>query len=183
MDKIPQNTGANITPIEFEQLVCDYLRQAGVGLVQFSVLHNVIEKAYDGDYQIDVKASFEALGANFVVLVECKRHKSPIKREVVQALHDKIRSIGAQKGMIFSTSGFQQGATDYALLHGIALITVMEGRFTYFTKGEEDQAYNPPPWANIPKYVGRFNYEPNHFANLQPGYLESLKEFLQNGLE
>ena len=91
-------------------------------------------KAHDGTYEIDIKATFGALGTEIVVLVECKRHKSSIKRDVVQVIHDKIYSLGAHKGIIFSTSSFQQGDIDYALEHGIATIQVIEGRLTYHTK-------------------------------------------------
>jgi len=37
------------------------------------------------------------MGAKYLTLVECKMYKSPISREKVQVLFDKLRAIGAQK--------------------------------------------------------------------------------------
>lgn len=176
MPNIPDNT--DITPEKFEQLVHGYLSDLGKDLKSFEAVHNSNVQAHDGTYQIDVKATFEALGCDFVVLVECKRHRSAIKREVIQVLHDKIRSTGAHKGILFSTSKFQEGAREYALKHGIALVRVIEGRYTYFTKSAGEQQYNPPPWAKIPEYVGEYEYAKNAFYNLQPRYLEELATFL-----
>ena len=47
----------------------------------------------DGSYEIDVAARFTALGADFLVLIECKHHRHFIKREAVQALHSRIQSV------------------------------------------------------------------------------------------
>jgi restriction system protein len=84
-------------------------------------------QASDGVYEIDVTARFEVLGARFLVLIECKNHKNPIKREVVQVLYDRIRAVGAHKGMIFSTAKFQKGAIEFARAHNIALLQIVEG--------------------------------------------------------
>lgn len=56
--------------------------------------HNTHLMNNDGEYQIDVYAEFDFLGATFKVLVECKRHKNRIKKEVIQLLYDKLRSTG-----------------------------------------------------------------------------------------
>jgi restriction system protein len=173
----PDDINTNISPREFELLVKEYLEGVGKDLKTFTATHNTHLKNNDGEYQIDVYAEFDFLGATFKVLVECKRHKNRIKREVVQLLYDKLRSAGAQKGMVFSTSGFQDGAKKYAIEHGIALVKVIEGRFTYFTKSQDSQNFEPPPWADIPKYVGEYQ-EGNTTCYLQNGYFDALKEFL-----
>ena len=54
------------------------------------------------------------MGVRYVTLVECKHYRSPITREKVQILYDKIRAIGANKGVLISTSNFQIGAIKYA---------------------------------------------------------------------
>ncbi len=179
MPKIPEDINAEITPVEFEKLVHSYLSNLGEELKEFRSSHDEKIVRSDGKYQIDVYAEFVALGGEIKVLIECKRYKEKIKREVVQLLFDKIRSIGAHKGMIFATSGFQEGAILYAKAHGIALIRVIEGQFTYFTKSKESQNFELPPWVNIPKYVGE--YESETFTYLiQHDYLDPLKEFLFN---
>lgn len=40
------------------------------------------------------------MGIRYVTLVECKHYKSAITREKVQVLYDKIRVVGANKGII-----------------------------------------------------------------------------------
>lgn len=87
--------------------------------------------AADGGYQIDVTARFRQLGLDFLVLVECKYHSRPVEREDVQVLADKKRSVGAQKALLVATNGFQQGAIDYAKVHRIALVRIIEGAFIY----------------------------------------------------
>jgi restriction system protein len=47
--------------------------------------------------------------------------------------------------MIFSTSGFQKGALEYAAAHGIATITFIDGKSTYETRAMNSQPVEPPP--------------------------------------
>lgn len=177
MPKIPEDINAEISPTQFEQLVHEYLASLGTVLMQFKSTHDIKIDRPDGKYQIDVYAEFEALGGAIKVLIECKRYKRKIKREIVQLLFDKIRSIGAHKGMIFSTSGFQKGAVKYASDHGIALIRIIEGRYTYITKSQGSQNFEPPPWAEIPKFVGEYKTG-NSTTYLRTDYLDALDEFL-----
>ncbi len=112
----------------------------------------------DGEYDFDATVRFSMGGMNFLVLAEAKRHKNPVKRELVQVLNDKLRSVGAQKAVMISTAPYQSGALEYAKVHGIALVTVTEGRFTYETKA----AYGVPPMTRqqarerlgLPDFVG-----------------------------
>ncbi len=137
--KFPEET-TELTPEEFERTVRDILEKDGVRLDAF-VTHHLEEVAgTDGSYTIDVTARFKALGGDFLVLVECKRHKNPIKREMVQVLHDKMRSTGAQKGMLFATTDFQSGAREYARVHGIRLVRVADGTTASITLSRESVA-------------------------------------------
>jgi restriction system protein len=124
-----------INPEQFERIVVKYLRSLHSDLKDFSVRHRVPLTGPDGEFELDALARFEALGAEFLVVVECKHHRNPIKREVVQVLRDRIRSIGAHKGMLFSTGGFQSGAIEYALSQKIALVHFTAGGPVYATKG------------------------------------------------
>jgi hypothetical protein len=126
-----------ITPAEFEIWVTSIFDAArdsgGVDDLRVSI-HEVIEGT-DGTYDFDATLRYELAGLEFLVLVEAKLHKNPIKRETVQILRQKLQSVGAQKAVLISTAPFQKGALDFALAHGIALVTVTEGRFTYETRG------------------------------------------------
>ncbi len=88
---------------------------------------------------MDAVATFDAFGAEFRVLVECKHHKNPIKRELVQVLADKLRSVHAQKAMMFSTTTFQRGAIEYARAQRIALVHFTEGGPIYETRARDSQ--------------------------------------------
>ena len=148
-----EHTNLDISPTDFEILVKNWIEKCGDKLKSIDVRHNQNIKAHDSTYQIDVIAKFEALGADFIVLIECKKHNSPIPRTYVQLLHDNIRSIGAHKGMLFATTGFQSGAITYAKEHGIALIKISEGKASYETRSS-GVSLEPPPWADIPKHIG-----------------------------
>ena len=127
--KVPmQDYVCSISPTEFEK----HCREVLLGyaedehLQNFTITHDVKLKASDGTYQIDLYATFTALGAEIKVLCECKQYKSPVKRETVATLDAKLKSLGAHKGILLSTSGFQSGAKEYAAAHGIALFQVYD---------------------------------------------------------
>jgi hypothetical protein len=82
----------------------------------------------------DATVRFRLFGMDFLIVVEAKHHIHPIKRELVQILHSKAVSVGAQKAVLVATAPLQQGAIGYAKTHGIALVLVTEGRFTFETK-------------------------------------------------
>jgi restriction system protein len=112
-------------------MVVDYLRALDHQLKDFTVEHQTPLASPDGEFNMDAVATFEALGANFLVLVECKHHKNPIKRELVQVLADKLSSTPGHKGMLFSTATFQKGAINYAISRRIALVHFTEGGSIY----------------------------------------------------
>lgn len=123
-----QDYVCRITPIEFEK----YCKEVLLGyaeeekLPDFRIAHDVKLKAHDGDYQIDIYATFMAMGVEFKVICECKQYKESVKRDEVIILTNKIKSLGAHKGILLSTSNFQSGAVKYAKEHGIALIQVCD---------------------------------------------------------
>lgn len=123
-----------VTPEQFERMVVGYLRGLGQPLTKFDVRCQEVVAGPDGEFRMDGVATFEALGADFLILVECKHHKNPIKRELIQVLVDKVHSVRAHKGMFFSTAPFQKGAIEYALSHKIALVHFTEGGPIYETR-------------------------------------------------
>jgi restriction system protein len=128
----------SLTPGDFEVFVKDQLERQvrNAKLKSFAVSEKERLKGPDGDYEIDIVIRFEIFDAEIVVLVECKRHKNRIKRELVQVLYDKRRSLGAHKCMMFSTSGYQSGAIEYASNNGVTLIQVTPGSMTRLTRSE-----------------------------------------------
>jgi hypothetical protein len=125
---------ADITPEEFEVFVTELLNAAEPAVDGLTVALHESVNGIDGSYDFDATVRFELAGMAFLVLVEAKRHRHPIKRELVQVLHQKVQSVGAHKGAMISTAPYQSGAVEFAKVHGIALATVTEGRFTFETK-------------------------------------------------
>ncbi|MCH6258412.1 restriction endonuclease [Puniceicoccaceae bacterium K14] len=132
----PNKNVAEFAPEGFEKHVQNMIELSGIDLSDFRTSRRENIKGLEGEYEIDVVARFSALGTSFLVLIECKHHKSPIKRDVVQVLRDRMRSVGAQKGMIFSTAKFQSGALKYAKAHGIALVQVTDSEPIVYNRAE-----------------------------------------------
>ena len=117
---------ARMSPVGFERFVAKLFRQIAPQAADLKVrLHEVVSGA-DGEYDVDATVRFRLGGLDFLVLVEAKKHKNAIKREVVQVLHSKVLSVGAQKGVVVSTAPFQRGAMEFAREHGIGLIRVTD---------------------------------------------------------
>src|SRR5262249_44015072 len=79
--------------------------------------------------QIDLLYKFRFAGVDYLTLAECKTNGRPLSRDYVQVLADKVRSLGAHKGVLFSTSGFQRAAIRYAEARGVGLVHVRRGNF------------------------------------------------------
>ncbi|WP_375228601.1 restriction endonuclease [Roseobacter sp. S98] len=143
-----------VTPSEYEKQVVSWLEEAEGKLAGFSVQHLEKLRGGAGEYVIDAVAKFKIFeGAEIAVLVECKKLKRPVERDVVMILKGKMQDTGSHKGIIFSTSGFQRGAIEYAAKQGIALITFVDGRHTYVTRSAEEVPHAFLP-ADLPKYAG-----------------------------
>jgi len=165
-----------LSPEAFEREVQHILEQSGAELGCFRTTHREKMSSSDGVYEIDVTARFSALGANFIVLVECKHQKNPIKREVVQILHDKIQSLGAHKGMLFTTALFQKGAVKYAVKHGIALIRITHWHESFAAFSQTRQI--------IPEdeldYAFWFTALDDQFQFISTRKINSLKDFISS---
>lgn len=156
---------ASVSPTEFETLCMEILKSyaEAENLMDFSIQHNVHIPADDGTYQIDIYARFIAMGVEFKVIAECKRYSEAVPREKVAGLADKVRSLGAHKGIMISTCGFQSGAYEYAKKHGIALLQVINRSVMHImnaanpeTRVQRQELRLMMDWNNrLPKYFAR----------------------------
>lgn len=131
-----RSLSANITAQDFEIFCMETLKAYGEreNLSNFTVVHNQKVETYDGTYQIDVLAEFTALGTKFMVLAECKKRGSrSIERDEASDLYTKVKSIGAHKGILISTTGFQSGTVQFAKVHGIALWQICDSFIRHIT--------------------------------------------------
>ncbi|WP_186785872.1 restriction endonuclease [Paenibacillus agilis] len=143
MDKINpyREFVASISATEFEKFCFEILNAyaEAEALKDFSILHNQKVQTNDGEYQIDIIAEFIALSVSFKVIVECKRYMRTVEREKIVVLADKVRSLGAHKGILISTSGFQSGAIEYARQHGIALLQIFDKSIMHIQNSSNPQ--------------------------------------------
>ncbi len=167
---MPPTDIVNLSPTEFELAVKAILDGSGVSLLSYQSIHLHRLPGVDGEYVIDVFATFAALGGEFKVLVECKHERRPTERHDVQVLKAKLESTGAQKGMVFSIAGFQSGAQEYAAVHGIALAQVVEGRTLWHTRSEVPST-PPPPSVHIPSHAAWW-WRGNHRSLMSPDHGE-----------
>jgi restriction system protein len=119
------------TPAEYEAIV--------EGLLKLAVKRDGYEdlvthrlKKYLGksghEHAIDVAFELTIAGLRFLVLVECKRYRRRVGIDDVMELAYRIRDIGAHKGVIVTTCGFQDGAIDVAKSEGIGLLIAARGK-------------------------------------------------------
>lgn len=178
--RLNKDTYADITPTDFEKYVKSLFEKFKNEIKDFEILHDVKEKTNDGEYQIDIKITYEFLGAEHIILVECKKHKNPIKRETIQILKDKIERIGAHKGILVSTAEFQKGALDYSKVHGISLANIVDGKLTYSVKSFDHVNIQVPDWVNLPKYsfIWINNIQENSYGmtNLDSDYIKDFEK-------
>lgn len=170
-----------ISAEEYEQLVRAEIDAAARAedLLGYSSNHLEVITAADGDYTFDVTARFRALGGDHLVLIECKRHKHKVKRELVMVLHSKLLSVGGNKAMLFSTAGFQSGAVEYAQKHGIALVKLDETTIEWVNRGGSSP--QPPAAVEAAPFCGFWLYEPNELVPLSSDRRGAIREAL--GLE
>ena len=149
-----------ISPLEFEQFCMETLKAYAVkeALHDFCIIHNQKIETYDSTYQIDIIAEYTALGCKNTVIIECKKYSRSIERAKVAELHDKLQSIGAQKEILISTSGFQSDAVKYAKTHGIALWQICDRTIKHYSAAASCEI---PPYMlfefevekHLPRYI------------------------------
>lgn len=107
------------TSYEYEQ----FTQKVMASLVGVTVHH---QRVYTGrisqrEIKVDVSFNYTIAGANLLFLVECKCYGHSVPVDDVEEFHSKIDDIGAHKGIMVTTVGFQEGAVKTARGRGIAL--------------------------------------------------------------
>lgn len=74
--------------------------------------------------QFDVTVRFRLGTLNYLVLIEVKNRKRPASASDVEAFVTKAKDQGANKAVFVTVAGFQEGAKEVALRHGVDLYTV-----------------------------------------------------------
>lgn len=127
---------------EFEKFVASIYEDSENVIVK----HNVTEIGKsESPRQIDVLVLQQTKLHTVKYVIECKRWKAPVDRDVVDKMVATVEDVGADKGAIFTTKGYEDGALKYAKQKNIDLFLVRDlldsewselGRkFTIFTQG------------------------------------------------
>lgn len=131
-----------MTSVEFEKASLAWIERQANRYPDAQVDHDITVPTRNGNYQLDGRICFQAYRMPFTIIVECKRYGSPVKRDALVVLQDKIQELGAQKGILVTTSSFQSGAVRYAKNHGLTLVQLRQkdGDFeeTYVTDFTDD---------------------------------------------
>lgn len=64
--------------------------------------------------QVDVKVVQTTRLHALTIIVECKRWKEAVSRDRIDVLAAAVEDLGASKGVMFTTKGFEEGAVCYA---------------------------------------------------------------------
>lgn len=106
----------------FERLVAD-LHDTGTVTVE----HDVVLTGRSGaPRQIDVLVRHREGLYEHLIVVECKYRNSAVERIHVDAVATTVREVGASRGVIFSTRGFQSGTITQAKHDGISLYQIRQ---------------------------------------------------------
>ena len=77
-------------------------------------------------YEIDLSYKFRIAKADYLTLIECKHWNHRVGRQVINYFKSVVDDIGAHKGIVVTTVGFQEGAIGFAKKCGIALFKVTD---------------------------------------------------------
>ncbi|PXX14549.1 restriction endonuclease [Paraburkholderia tropica] len=106
----------------FELLIAELNKTGDV-----TVEHNVVLPGRSGaPRQIDVLIRHKQGLYEHLVVAECKFWNAPVDRATVDSLATTIREVGASRGVIFSSKGFQSGAITQATAENIDLFRVRD---------------------------------------------------------
>lgn len=76
-------------------------------------------------HQIDLTVELTVADLDFLILVECKHYNARVKVDDLLTFAQRIDDIGANKGIVVTTVGYQRGALKVAKGHRIALVTTI----------------------------------------------------------
>ncbi|OJW31542.1 MAG: hypothetical protein BGO54_13855 [Sphingobacteriales bacterium 46-32] len=111
---------------KFEQFVAE-IEQALRNMPGVTVTHDAKQPAcYGVERQIDVLIKYDTGVFSKTIAVECKNIASKVSIEVVDAFASKLKSIGADEGIIVAANGFQTGALKAAVHYGIKTFQLSE---------------------------------------------------------
>jgi hypothetical protein len=77
-------------------------------------------------YEIDLSYTFRVAEVDYLTIIECKHWNHRVGRNVINYFKSVLEDIGAHKGIVVTTVGFQAGALGFAKKCRIALFKVTD---------------------------------------------------------
>lgn len=109
----------------FEIFVADMYRDSEQVIVE----HNVtLTGKSNAKRQIDVRVTQKTKLHEYITIIECKRWKKPVTRQVIDVLFASVEDLNANKGVIFTTKGYEEGAIEYAKNKNIDIFIIRDIR-------------------------------------------------------
>jgi hypothetical protein len=106
--------------------VAVFLSQLG-----FEVLVDETIRGARSKHDVDVTARMSVAGVDQLWLIECKSWKRRVPKERVLTFRGVVEDVGADRGLIFSESGFQAGAFNAAQDTNITLTSLADFKRNY----------------------------------------------------
>ena len=92
---------------------------------------------------VDISCETQLLGARILCIVECKCYSTRVGVADVEEFHSKLDDIGAHKGIMVTTVGFEAGAKKAAEGRGIGLLILGENQAATAIRIERKSATRP----------------------------------------
>jgi len=117
--KILKEKLSKIDPYQFEHVVKNLLEQMGYD--------NVIVTKQSGDQGVDVVGTVQMGISTITEVVQVKRHKANIPRQIIDQLRGGLPYFSALRGTIITTGNFSRDCEQAALFPGAPPITLIDG--------------------------------------------------------
>ncbi|MFN0179621.1 MAG: restriction endonuclease [Gemmatimonadales bacterium] len=127
--------------VSYENLIEDICHQL-TDATNATVHRRNYRGASGQEHQIDIAVEYELGRVAILFLIECKSWNSKVTLEEVLVLEGRLRDIGAHKGVIVTTVGFQEGAVRLARAKGIALVVCSPKREIVVIQKRDDGRVN-----------------------------------------
>ena len=107
---------------DYETLVQALVRDFKLaGALEVFHLREFVGKRSRRRIKVDVSFEMDLSGFKVLFLVECKHYNQNVGVAEIEEFRTKMDDIGAHKGIVFTTVGFQAGAVQTAKAYGIGL--------------------------------------------------------------
>ncbi len=104
---------------EYQEQAAAFFRSIGLAAETDVTVQGVRTK-----HDIDVRVMIDLAGFEITWIVECKHWKIPVNKLHVLALREIVSDLGADRGIILSETGFQNGAVEAANLTNVQVTSL-----------------------------------------------------------